>query len=97
MRGIESLVFEQGFGEYLHGLAAFFEKHAGAFIGFIDDALHLGVDLLRGVLAVFARARNVAGQKHMLAAFSETNHSERAHAPFANHLAGEAGSLTDIA
>ena len=88
MRGVERFVFEQGFGENFDSSAPLIELPLGAGIGFVDDAFDLGVDLLGGGFTVFAGTGEVAGKEDMLAALGEADHAERAHAPFANHLAG---------
>ena len=59
VRSVQRLVFEQGLGQCLDCLSALFKQDTGAFVGFVNDTLHLGVDLLGRVFAVLAGTGNI--------------------------------------
>ena len=62
-----------------------------------DDALDLGVDEDRGLLAVVLLARDLAAQEDVLLALAEGQGAELlGHAPLADHLAGHLGGLLEV-
>ncbi len=60
------------------------------------DATHFLVDVNRGVFRVVAVLRDFAAQEDRLFLLAEGQRAERAHAPVANHLAGDFRGAFDV-
>src|ERR1700683_2574265 len=84
--GIEHFALEQPFGDAFEGVAVRFKDLARLRISQVDGTPHLDVDLDRRILGIIAMLRDLAAQENRLFLAAEGQRTERAHAPFANHL-----------
>ena len=67
-------------------------------VGLVEELAHFAIDLLGGSFAVIAGTRDVASEENVIFVLAILDHSHfLAHAPFANHPAGDGGSHLDIA
>ena len=80
----------------MHHLLVVGDDLFGPFVGLRHDLLDLRVDLVRGRFRIVLRAAEVPAQEDLPLRLAEGERSELAHAPFADHLAGEIGRLFDV-
>src|SRR5581483_5357644 len=59
----DRLVAEEALGDAVEAVAVLGDQVLGALVGPIDELLHLGVDLLRRLLGVVLRARDLAAEE----------------------------------
>src|SRR5438105_11633180 len=70
----------------------------GQLIGVVDQPAHFLVDLFSGRFTVVARWRDVASEENVIFVFAVFDHAHFfAHAPLANHPAGNSSGTFDVA
>jgi len=72
------------------------EDIEGRLVGAIDEAANLGIDLAGGLLRVVAVLGELAAKEDLLFLLAEGKRTELAHAPFADHLAGDFSGPLDV-
>ena len=80
----------------LQDVAIAVEHLEGGFVGVVDKAADLGIDLASGFLGVIAVLGDFAAEEDLLLLLAEGERTELAHAPLADHLAGNFGGALDI-
>src|SRR5438093_1959806 len=91
---VEGLALEQRARQRVELLDVLLENLLGAGRALHHDALDLGVDDQRGVLAVVLRARDLAPEEDVLLVLAEGQRSRPVgHPPLAHHLARHLGRL----
>src|SRR5438270_2840494 len=95
--GVERFVREQRVGHLHQPRLVLHEDLVRAVVRLGDEALHLVVDLQRGVLAVILVLRDLAAEEDLLLLLAEGERSHRvAHAPLAHHAARELRGALEI-
>ncbi len=94
--GIKHFALQQCIGDPRKHVAAVGEQRLRSAVALVDQAPHFQIDFDRGVFAVVAMLGNLAAQEDLLFFFAKCERAERAHAPFAHHLAGEFGGALDV-
>ena len=98
LSSIEGFVFEEGLGDKVELGPVFGQKFDGSSISVVNEQLDFGVDSLSRRLTVVAHPGNIPGEEDWFVAFSVLNHSQFfTHTPVADHLAGDAGGLLNVA
>ena len=91
LRAVERFVFEQAVGDDFQLVAVGFNHLLRRLERAVHDALHLGVNVLRGRLAVIFRAHHVAAEENIFLRLAVKHVAELlAHAPVHDHRLGQA-------
>src|SRR5262245_23198686 len=98
LRAVQRLVLKQRFGDGFESVTITNEGVLGQLVGVVDEPAYFLVDLFGGRFAVVARTRNVASEENVVFVFAIFDHAHLlAHAPFANHPAGNGRGASDVA
>ena len=94
---VEALALEERLRHLVQDLEVVLQQALRALVRLEDDAADLVVDLERGALGVVGGLREVAAEEDLLFLLAEGQRAELlAHAPLADHLAGELGRALDV-
>ena len=97
LAAVDRLVLEQRLGDQLEAAAVLGDQLGGPLLLLGEDAGDLLVEQLGGVVAVLAAARHqVLAEEHLLLAAPRHRADAVAHAPLADHPAGDAGGLLEV-
>ena len=94
--GIQHLALDEGLGDPIQRLLVVEQDLLGCVVPSVDQFADFLVNFDRGVFAVVTVLGDFASQEDLLFFLAEGQRSEFAHAPFADHLAGEFGGALDV-
>src|SRR5690348_494791 len=93
---VEHFALKQGVRHAFERVAVRFQDVARLRIAGVDDAADLGVDFDRRIFGVVAMLRDFAAEENLLFLFPERQRTQRAHTPFADHLACNFSGTLDV-
>src|SRR4051812_1350855 len=94
---VQHLALEERQGQQVKLVRIVVQELTGVVVGAVHQAPHLFVDRDRGLLAVVALLRDLASEEHELLLGPERQGTQAlAHAPLADHAAGDVGGAADV-
>src|SRR5215469_2074697 len=94
--GVEHFAVEKGLRDALEGFLVGVENVACLFVRAADDAFYFLVDVDGGGFAEVAMLGDFAAEEDGLFFLAESERTELAHTPFANHVARDVGGAFDV-